>query len=72
MGETIHVSIAIHVVCSNPNPYEARLETLEETGNIGNVPVNSCKTHFHNISQHYQLCVAVGRWTTVAYGWNGL
>lgn len=26
MGETIHVSIAIHVVCSNPNPYEARVQ----------------------------------------------
>eukprot|EP00435_Cladocopium_sp_Y103_P019888 s1114_g4.t2 len=27
MGETIHVSIAIHVVCSNPNPYEVRILT---------------------------------------------
>lgn len=25
MGETIHVSIAIHVVCSNPNPYEVKI-----------------------------------------------
>ena len=29
MGETIHVSIAIHVVCSNPNPYEARVHHAE-------------------------------------------
>eukprot|EP00434_Breviolum_minutum_P014906 symbB.v1.2.013140.t2/scaffold925.1/size151535/7 len=27
MGETIHVSIAIHVVCSNPNPYEVKILT---------------------------------------------
>ena len=25
-GETMHVSIAIHVVCSNPNPHEARVQ----------------------------------------------
>ncbi|CAK8991960.1 unnamed protein product [Durusdinium trenchii] len=29
MGETIHVSIEIHVVCSNPNPYQ--VEILSDT-----------------------------------------
>ena len=32
MGETIHVSIEIHVVCSNPNPYQVRTGPLGKSG----------------------------------------
>eukprot|EP00913_Durusdinium_trenchii_P015918 g14959.t1 len=64
MGETIHVSIEIHVVCSNPNPYQ--VEILSDTP--GHVYVGSDRGTDVGV-----LTLAEGRHGRIhaSCGWSG-